>query len=382
MFFTEESLLKIPCERFTVTYHLYGTAADARLKAEDICVEQTVEFPAELVPTGPIHDHILGRIECFEPTYEEGVYKAVISYPVDGATTELTQLLNMMFGNISIKPGIVLVDFNLPESLIRHFKGPRFGVSGLRELLGVPERPLLFTALKPMGLKNEELAQLAYTFAKGGIDIIKDDHGLADQPFCPFEERVRLVAAAIEKANMETGGKSIYMPNISGPCHLIHERAKLAKALGAGALMVSPGLVGWDTMRMLAEDDELALPIISHPALLGSYVLGNSGIAHGALFGKIARLAGADGSIYPNFGGRFSFSREACKDIAHKCSESFGGLKPIFPCPGGGMSLESIPTSLAVYGKNLMFLIGGGLFKAGPNLEENCKYFKGLVEGE
>ena len=57
-----------------------------------------------------------------------------------------------------------------------------------------------------------------------------------------------------------------------------------------------------------------------------------------------------------------------------------GQLKTIFPCPGGGMSLEAIPDMLNVYGQDVIFLIGGGLFKHGPDLIDNCKYFKTIVE--
>ena len=53
------------------------------------------------------------------------------------------------------------------------FPGAKFGIAGLRELLGVPDHPLLCTALKPMGKSSEEFAKMAYCFARGGIDIIK-----------------------------------------------------------------------------------------------------------------------------------------------------------------------------------------------------------------
>ena len=54
---------------------------EARAKAEDICIEQTVEFPADEVPEGIIRDHVFGRIESFEPWDDES-FKAVISYAV------------------------------------------------------------------------------------------------------------------------------------------------------------------------------------------------------------------------------------------------------------------------------------------------------------
>jgi S-methyl-5-thioribulose 1-phosphate isomerase len=374
---TPESLFS--GERFSVMYRVFGNEDEARSKAEDICIEQTVEFPADEVPAGIIRDHVFGRIERFERVDGES-YSAIISYAVEIAAGELTQFLNVVFGNSSIKPGIKVEQFDLPESLLRGFKGPRFGRAGLRKLLGIPKRPLLSTALKPMGLSSQELSDLAYQFVQGGIDIIKDDHGLSNQSCSPFEERVDSCAAAVRRANKETGRQAIYVANITAAHREVMKRARFAKATGAGGLMMAPGLIGMDLMRELAEDDTLALPIFTHPALQGSYVTSRSGISHGVLFGQIARLAGADATIFPNFGGRFSFSREQCREIVQGTVVPMGHLQSIFPAPGGGMNLGRVPEMLETYGQDLIFLIGGGLFKHGPDLVENCRYFRKMVE--
>jgi ribulose-bisphosphate carboxylase large chain len=232
-----------------------------------------------------------------------------------------------------------------------------------------------------MGLPAEALAKLAYQFASGGIDIIKDDHGLADQLFAPFAERVKLCARAVQQANHETGLRCIYMPNITGPTEAMMRNAGYAKEMGAGGLLISPGLTGLDSMRQLADNDRLDLPIIAHPALQGSFVVNpDNGISHYALFGQIARLAGADASIFPNYGGRFSFSREECCRIAEGTVTPMGHLRPIFPAPGGGMSLARIPEMCELYGHEVIFLIGGGLYQYGPDLVENCRHFRELVE--
>jgi ribulose-bisphosphate carboxylase large chain len=379
MHFSEYTMPELTGERFSVTYRIWGNKEDAYSTAQAICLEQTVEFPEELLPEGPIKDIIVGRIEEFEKWGEDS-YKAVISYAVESAAEEFTQLLNVIFGNSSIKPGIRVEHIDLPLSILKKYKGPRFGRQGIRELLGVEKRPILFTALKPMGLSAEALADLAYKFALGGIDIIKDDHGLSNQEFSPFEERVSLCVEAVARANKETGFKCIYMPNITAPFSEIEKRAKFAKEAGAGALLLAPGLAGMDVMKQISEDNDIALPIFSHPAFQGSYVMGRSGISHSVLFGQLARLAGADATIYPNFGGRFSFSIEECKSIAQATVEPMGDLKPIFPCPAGGMSLSSIPGSIEVYGNEVVFLVGGGLFKKGPDLVVNSRYFRSIVE--
>lgn len=366
-------------DRFSVTYRLFGSEKEARAMAEDICIEQTVEFPAEEVPEGIIRDHVFGRIEHFGYGGGDG-FKAVISYANEIAAGELTQFMNVVFGNSSIKPGIRVEHLDLPKSLLRAFKGPRFGRQGLRMLLHVPKRPLLSTALKPLGLSSQELADLAYQFVLGGMDIIKDDHGLSDQSCSPFEERVQLCAAAIQKGSRETGQPCLYMPNITAPHSEVMKRARIAKQAGAGGMMVAPGLIGFDLMRELADDDSLALPILTHPALQGSFVTSRNGISHGVIFGQLARLAGADATIFPNFGGRFSFSREECKEIVFATSEPMGHLSSIFPAPGGGMSLDKVPDMLETYGQDLIFLIGGGLFRHGPDLVQNCRYFRKMVE--
>ena len=69
-------------DRFSVTYRLFGNEKEARTKAEDICIEQTVEFPADEVPEGVIRDHVFGRIESFEQADAES-YHAVISFAVE-----------------------------------------------------------------------------------------------------------------------------------------------------------------------------------------------------------------------------------------------------------------------------------------------------------
>jgi len=373
------SALPLSYRRFSVVYRLAGHEKEAYEQALDICLEQTVEFPDALVPAGMIREQILGRIEQFEPL--TGGFAATISYAQEIAGCELTQLLNVIFGNISIKPGIRVERLNLPEEMLRTFRGPRYGRQGLRAYLGIPERPLLCTALKPLGLSAAGLAELAYQFALGGIDIIKDDHSLADQGFADFRQRVELCAQAVDRANHETGGHSIYMPNVTATCEDILSRAAFAKARGAGGLLIAPGLTGFDALRYLAADDSLSLPIFSHPAFQGTFVLNaESGVSHRVLFGHLARLAGADASIYPNFGGRFSFSREDCLSIVEGTEMPMGPLASIFPAPGGGMSLERVPELLEVYGREVVFLIGGGLFTHGPNLIENCRHFRSMVE--
>ena len=367
--------------RLLVPYLLTGDVEEAGARARVICLEQTVEVPEDLLPAGFIREEVVGRVESLRPA-GPGCQRAQISFPVEATARELLQLANVVFGNVSIKPGIRVERLALPADLLAAFPGPRFGRAGLRARAGVPRRPLVCTALKPMGLSAEDLAAQARQFALGGIDLIKDDHGLTDQPYAPFAERVARCCEAVAEANARTGRRCAYLPNVTGPAGALLERAHLARRHGAGGLLVSPFLAGLDAMRQLAADGGLDLPVLAHPAFGGSFVTsGSSGFSHGALYGQLMRLAGADATIYPNYGGRFAFTRAECTEIAAATAEPMGSIAPIFPAPGGGMTVDRVPDMLAVYGREFVMLIGGGLHRRGPDLAESARYFVALLEG-
>jgi len=126
---------------------------------------------------------------------------------------DLAQLLNVLFGNTSLHPDVECADAVFPRSLIEALHGPRFGIEGLRKAVGVYERALTCTAAKPMGLAPQALAELVRQFARAGIDVVKDDHGLAEHAFCPFEARVDACLAAADAVADETGRRqALYEP--------------------------------------------------------------------------------------------------------------------------------------------------------------------------
>ncbi|MCP3975574.1 MAG: ribulose 1,5-bisphosphate carboxylase large subunit [bacterium] len=374
----EPTTLALTGDRIEAVYEFHGDVTEAEKRANALRVEQTIEFPADLVPDDDIQRSVVGRIESIE-VVDSGLVCAVVSYAVETTGYELPQLMNVLWGNSALLPGIRLIDFKLPDSLLDRFPGPRYGIMGLRDMFDAPTRPLLATALKPMGLSSERLAATAYDLALGGMDMIKDDHSLSNQPFAPFVERVQRCAEAVAKANAQTGLNSVYMPSINAPYDLLDERVEAAIDAGAGALLVLPGITSFDQMRYLASKVEV--PIMGHPAFLGSYSASpTNGIAHGKLYGTMMRIAGADLSVYPNYGGRFSFTRGECRDVVANLTGPLGNLRPAFPSPGGGMTLDRVPEILEFYGNDVALLIGGDLHR-GDNLAKTAANFRAAVGG-
>lgn len=352
--------------RLRVTYAITAPNESVALaRARAIALEQTVEIPADIVPAGFVADEIVGRIESLVPL-SEGRWSAVLSFLGECAGAELPQWLNLVFGNSSMQQGLRVTAIEFDPLTLASFPGPRVGVAGLRTHLGRLRGPLICAVIKPMGLDATALAGIAYQMALGGVDIIKDDHGLANQRFAPYEPRIAQCTAAVLRANRETGGSSVFAPNVTAPVDRIEARAQFALDHGAGALMVLPGLVGFDVLRWLSQHPRIRLPLLSHPALLGGHVAADDGgFVHELIFGTLQRLAGADVGIFPNVGGRFGFTAQQCRSIAAASLDASLPQAPMFPSPGGGMTLERVPEMRAMFGDDVVYLLGGSLLRHG-----------------
>jgi ribulose-bisphosphate carboxylase large chain len=359
-----------------ITYQLTCAPGEhPRDKAQDIALEQTAELPLDTV-AGDVAARLIGAVETVEPL-EGGRWGTVIAYDDEAAGADVLQLVNLMFGGISMKSGILITDLELSPALLAALPGPAFGIQGLRALCGVARRPLLCTAIKPMGLSAARLADLAYHFARGGLDVVKDDHGVTSQPSAPFPERVARCQEAVARANAETGGQALYFPNVTGTAPQLAERLETARAAGCRGVLVSPLLQGLDAVRAMAGASGLA--ILSHPTLAGVFFHPDHGISPGVLFGKLYRLIGADGVIYPNPGGRFQLAEAAARAINANLRAEWGALRPALPVPGGGMDAARVPHWAEQYGPDTMFLVGSSLYAQG-DVESAARRLRETVE--
>ncbi len=356
------------------TYRVRAAADAIDARAQAIALEQSVELPLQAVSDARVLGEVVARVadivECAPGTFDVSIRLAA-----ETTGCEAGQLLNMLFGNTSLHDDVTLVDADFPAVFAAHFGGPRFGIAGIRTIAGVPKRALTCAALKPQGLATSQLAALAATYARAGIDVVKDDHGLADQRASPFAERVMAVQRAIDAANDETDGHCVYAPSLTGHYGEIRAAAAQAREAGARMLMLAPMISGVASLAALARDANV--PILAHPAMAGG-----ARIAPPLLMGKLFRLFGADATIFPYAGGRFGYSAETCVDIADAARGSWLGLTPMLPVPGGGMSVARVPELRARFGDDVMLLIGGSLLVAREEVPARCREFAAAVAAE
>ena len=359
-------------ERFTVTYHVRGTAADIEARAQGIAVEQSVEMPLAAIRDEMVLSDIVGSVEQIRDL-GNGVFAVGIGLATATVGQDAGQLLNMLFGNTSLHDDVILKDVALPASLTDLFGGPRHGIAELRFRLRLHDRALTGSALKPQGLPAGDLAILAEHLTRGGLDFIKDDHGLADQSYSRFAVRVSACAAAVARGVRSTGHPTRYIPSLTGNLDQMRAGAALARDEGLDSVMLAPMICGFPTMQTLvSEFPDMAF--FAHPSMGGA-----ARIAPELLIGKLFPLLGADSVIFPGYGGRFGYSRETCRDLAGNARHAGDGMKPALPVPAGGMTLERTKEIIDFYGNDTMLLIGGNLLLAGDNITEETERFTRAV---
>jgi ribulose-bisphosphate carboxylase large chain len=360
----------VAADDLIVTYRVQADGASIDERAEALLLEQTVELPRSALHDAEAAARVVGHVVSIHRIGDRE-HRVRLAQPAAAATDDPAQVMNVLFGNSSLQPDVVLEDVLLPQSLLKTFGGPRFGIPGLRKIAGVEGRAFTCTALKPMGLTVDAFADLARTFAMAGIDIIKDDHGLGDQLPAPFESRVRACQRAVLEVAERTGRRAVYIPNVMGSPDRLRAQAEIAWSAGVAAVMVAPMLVGLPVFHTLVRDG-LGLPVIAHPAFGGAQRIDPE-----VLLGQLFPIFGADAVIFPSYGGRFSYDRQTCGRLASALRHQPHPLLPARPVAAGGVVVERVPELLAFYGADTALLVGASVLSDADRVGERSR---GLVE--
>lgn len=306
-----------------------------------------------------------------------------IAYPTDlFEPGNMPQILSSIAGNIfgmKCVEKLKLLDIHFPKKLVSSFKGPKYGIQGIRKLARVPKRPLVGTIIKPkVGLNAKEHAELAYKSWIGGLDIVKDDENLSSLSFNKFNERVKITVKMKEKAEKETGERKFYMPNVTAETFEMLKRTKFVKEQGNEYVMVdilTTGFAGLQTLRDNSED----LVIHAHRAMHGALTRHDHGIAMLPL-AKIARMIGVDqlhiGAIVGKMTGSakevYHIGEEIEDNLIHPSeknhilSQEWYDKKPIFAVCSGGLHPLLVPQLMHIMGNDIIIQGGGGVH-AHPN---------------
>lgn len=326
-----------------------------------IAAESSIGTWTEVAMRGSIAEKLRPRVFFID---ERGFAK--IAYPQDlFEAGNMPQILSSIAGNIFGLKEVThlrLSDITFPNSVVRSFKGPRFGIKGIRKLTGVKERPLAGTIIKPkLGLNWKEHAKVAYEAWIGGIDIVKDDENLAGMKFNPFKERITETLRMRDKAEEETGEKKIYMPNITSETMEMLRRAEFVKENGGEYVMIDILTAGWASLQTVRN---AGLDMVIHGHRAGHAALTRHE-RHGismTVLAKVARLVGVDQLHIGTFGvGKMMGTPEEDLEYKRALEEELLDIKPVLAVASGGLHPGLIEALVRISGNDVVIQAGGGV---------------------
>lgn len=344
-----------------------------RKVSEDIAGESSIGTWTDI---GTMKESIAKKLSPKIYYINEKDKRVRIAYPLDlFELGNVPEILSSVGGNIygmkSVK-GLLWEDLKIPEKMLKSFKGPKYGIEGLRKIMKIPKRPLLGTIVKPkVGLDEKEHAKVAYEAWIGGCDVVKDDENLTNQNFNHFKKRFLLTIKACKEAEKKTGEKKVYLINCTAESEEMKKRIKFVEDNGGNYIMLDILTLGWSALQTARNYTKL--PIHAHRA---GHAMFDRIATHGMsmeVIAEFARMIGVDtlhiGTIYGKMTGNKSetlhieeemetqFTPQTKKNLEQK----WYNIKPVLGVASGGVYPGIVPKMLKAMGNNILIQAGGGV---------------------
>jgi ribulose-bisphosphate carboxylase large chain len=367
-------------ERIAATYYI-ETPYEVEKAAAVLAGEQSsgtfVAVPGE---TEELRNRFTARVESITPagmvaepaipgaSSRSGMYHRAyikVSWSIENFGYNLPTLISTLQGNlyeITQFTGLKLMDIDIPASYAAHFRGPKFGIAGCRDLTGVPQgRPLIGTIIKPsVGLTPNQTAEMAGILAQAGIDFIKDDELMASTANSRFEDRVDAVMRVINRHADKTGKKVMYAFNISDEMDEMRHKYEYVVKSGGTCAMISLNSVGLSASKRICDLGQLAIHghrngwgmLNRHPLL---------GIEFAA-YQKLWRLAGVDQLHVNGIQNKFWESDDSVVKSIEACLEPMLGGYTVLPVVSSGQwGGQAFETYRRTNTTDLLYMAGGGI---------------------
>ncbi len=290
---------------------------------------------------------------------------AKIAYPIElfepgNMPNILSSVAGNVFGLRTLK-NLHLDDVDFPDRLAKSFKGPKYGVEGVRKILKVYDRPLVGTIIKPkLGLKTNDHAEVAFEAWAGGCDIVKDDENLSSQKFNTFEDRLVRTLESRDRAEKETGERKVYMINVTAETNEMLRRAELVLKHGGEYAMIDILTCGFSALQTFRERN-FNLVIHAHRA---GHAAVTKNPKHGIsmrVLSKIARIIGVDQLHVGTVVGKMFETKQEVAENCDALKMPMASMKKVMPVASGGLYPALVPALVEFFGADFVIQAGGGI---------------------
>jgi len=327
--------------------------------AGGVAAESSVGTWTELTTIKPYVEKLAARVFSIDGNNFRVAYPRELFEP-GNMPNILSGIAGNVFGLRALK-NLRLNDIHLPTELVRSFKGPKYGITGIRKLLNVHGRPFVGTIIKPkLGLKTADHANIAYDAWVGGCDIVKDDENLSSQKFNPFDDRVVATLEMRDHAEEETGEKKAYMANITAETEEMLKRAQFVKDHGGRYIMIDILTCGFSALQTV-RDHDFGLVIHAHRAGHAAFTKNPKHGISMRVIAKVVRVIGVDQLHVGTVVGKMSETKEDVSENCEAITSELGGLKKVLPVASGGLYPSLVPALMKFFGNDFVIQAGGGI---------------------
>lgn len=343
-----------------------------------VAAESSIGTWTQLTTIKPYVEKLAARVFSIEGKV------AKIAYPIElfepgNMPNILSSVAGNVFGLRTLK-NLRLEDVVFPEKIVKSFKGPKYGIEGIRTLLKIYDRPLVGTIIKPkLGLKTSDHADVAYKAWAGGCDIVKDDENLSSQRFNPFEERLTKTLESRDKAEEETGERKVYMINVTAETKEMLRKAEMVLEQGGEYVMIDILTCGFAALQTFREQD-FKLVVHAHRA---GHAAVTKNPKHGIsmqVLAKAARIIGVDQLHVGTVVGKMFETKEEVADNCKALKMHIGDLKKALPVASGGLHPGLVPALIEFFGKDVVIQAGGGIHGHRDGTMAGAKAMRQAVE--
>ena len=340
-------------------FYVEPEGIDVKMAAGGVAAESSIGTWTELTTVKPYAEKLSATV------FEINGNNIRIAYPIElFEPANMPNILSSVAGNVfglGALRSLRLNDVHLPSKITESFRGPKYGISGIRKTLNVKDRPLVGTIIKPkLGLETEDHAEVAYEAWIGGCDIVKDDENLSSQRFNPFEDRVIKTLESRDRAQEETGERKVYMANVTAETSQMVKRAQFVEDHGGEYVMIDILTCGFAAVQTLRNRD-FNLIIHAHRAGHAAFTKNPKHGVSMRVIAKISRAIGVDQLHVGTAVGKMSETREEVLENCAALKSKMDKLKPVLPVASGGLHPGLVPALIDIFGKDFVIQAGGGI---------------------
>jgi ribulose-bisphosphate carboxylase large chain len=360
------------------TFSIEPEGASMEEAAGAVAAESSIGTWTELTTIKPYVEKLAAHVYSIKGKVAKIAYPIGLFEP-NNMPNILSSISGNVFGLRTLK-NLRFDDVHFPDNLVKSFKGPKYGVNGIRKLLKIYDRPLVGTIIKPkLGLKTKDHAEVAYQAWVGGCDIVKDDENLSSQKFNPFEERLVQTLEKRDKAEEETGEKKVYMINVTAETEEMVRRAELVLKQGGEYVMIDILTCGFSALQTFRKQD---FNLVIHAHRAGHAAVTKShrqGISMRVL-SKIARIVGVDQLHVGTVVGKMFETKEEVAENCEALKVPMGGMKKVMPVASGGLYPTLVPALVRFFGKDFIIQAGGGIHGHKDGTESGAKAMRQALD--